>query len=283
MSYTIVTHDGKAHMDELLASALLALYMESEPDEIIRMDPREAEKIVSSGKPGKNRWFLDCGMALDPSKGLFDHHQDRNLDCSALLIFNTFFPHLAETELHDYIRLVSKVDTKGIMSLDDFHLVSESSEYYSFSQHILLRTFEENPMMVLRLMLAGLEDKIAFEKAKQVAGLWRKEPGNLEIVQVKDVKVLVYRRQPPPELVSPLRSEVNRLVEENGICATLSFDSKVTEARTLYRTDYGHNTINFTESRPSNTLFCHNGGFLLKFIPSDDKEWKRLVAEAIVA
>lgn len=282
MEYTIVTHDGKAHMDELLAAALLTLHMGHDPADIIRKDAREASREVESGERDESLWYLDCGMKYEPSRRLFDHHQDRELECSALLVFNTFFHHLEGTDLHEYIKLVSKVDTKGVMSLDDFHLVSESRDYYSFSQHILLKTFEENPMMVVRLMVAGLEDKIAFEKARQVASLWRKEPGNIAIELIEGIKVLVYLKSPPPELVSALRSEISRVVDENGISATISFDGKIPEAKALYRTDYGHELIDFTRCSPGRTLFCHQGGFLLKFMPVEKDEWKRLITESIL-
>ncbi|MBB6479308.1 MYG1 family protein [Spirochaeta isovalerica] len=281
MAYKIVVHDGKAHMDEVLGAALLALYMGEEPEEIIRMNSSDAERQVAEGSLPPDLWYIDCGMEFDPERRLFDHHQNRDLDCSALLIFKRYFKHLEGTELHQYVELVSKVDTKGAMSLDDFHLVSESRDYFSFSHNILIRTFEDNPMMVLKLMLAGLEDKIAFEQAKQVASLWRKEPGNMEIVTVSGIKVLIYLTMPPSELTAPLRSEISRLVDEKEIGATLSFDEKVPGARTLYRTNYGHNLLDFTRCRPSQTLFCHTGGFLLKFKPEDEVEWMRLLSDSV--
>jgi Uncharacterised protein family (UPF0160) len=283
MPYTIITHDGKAHMDELLGIALLALYIGEEPETIKRMDPQMASKLVASGDIPENTWFIDCGLIYDRERKLFDHHQNRELDCAALLIFNEYFKHLHDTELHDYIKLVSKIDTKGAMSLDDFHLVSESRDYFSFSHNILLRTFEDSPQLVLRLLLMGLQDKIAFEKSKKVAALWRKEPGNMEIVTLEGLKILRYVKKPPSELVSPLRSEINKIVEEHNISATISFDDKIPEARTLYRTNYGHNRIDYTRSSPSKTLFCHQGGFLLKFVPAEENEWERLLKEAIIS
>jgi len=282
MSYTIITHDGKSHMDELLGIALLALYIGSEPENIIRMDSREASDLVESGNIPDKTYIVDCGMVFDRERRLFDHHQDRDLDCAALLIFNEYFKHLFDTELHEYVKLVSKIDTKGAMSLDDFHLVSESRDYFSFSHNILLRSFEENPLMVVHLLMAGLEDKINFEQAKKVAALWRKEPGNMEIVTINDVKVLRYLKKPPSELVSPLRSEIGSVVKENDISVTFSFDDKNPDARTLYRTDFGHNLINFAKTSPENVLFCHQGGFLLKFLPSDNREWEKIVAQAVI-
>jgi len=79
------------------------------------------------------------------------------------------------------------------------------------------------------------------------------------------------------------RSEINKVVEEHRISATFSFDDKISEARTLYRTNYGHNRIDYSRSNPDNTLFCHQGGFLLKFIPADENEWKRLIIESIIS
>ena len=48
MSYNIITHDGKAHMDELLGSALLALHLGEVPENIERMNAQEAADLVSS-------------------------------------------------------------------------------------------------------------------------------------------------------------------------------------------------------------------------------------------
>ncbi len=66
---------------------------------------------------------------------------------------------MKDIELHKYIKLVSKVDTKGAMSQDDFFLVSESRDYFSFGQGILLNTFQNNPMMILKIFIDSLKGK----------------------------------------------------------------------------------------------------------------------------
>ncbi len=281
MSYNIITHNGKAHMDELLGSALLALHLGEPPEKIERMDAREAANLISGGTIPENTYFVDCGLVLDSEKGLFDHHQDRDLDSAVLLIFNKYFSHMENTELHDYIRLVSKVDTKGAMSLDDFHLISESRDYFSFGQGILLKTFENDPMMVLKIFIAGLDDKISFEKLKKKADSWLKMPGNIKIMDIEHIKVIKYLKKAPSDLVSPIRSVISKIVDDNDITAILSFDDKMPDVLTLFRTNYGHNTINFAKSEPTETIFNHKGGFLMKFIPSDENEWIKLVKESI--
>ena len=278
--YKIIIHDGKAHMDELLGSALLALHLGEEPESIERMDSQEAAAAVREGNIPPGTYFIDCGLVHDSGRGLYDHHQDRDSDSSALLIFNEFYPHLGGTDLHAYMELVSRVDTRGAMSLDDFDLIGESRDYLSFSQGILLRAFEEDPKLILKIVIAGLDDKISFERVKAEAASWLKADGNIEIQKVGELNVLRYLKKPPSALISPLRSAVGRIVEEYDVAAILSFDNKQPEARTLYRADPGHELVDFSRSEPAQTVFKHPGGFLMKFIPQSDDEWIELIQKS---
>ena len=280
LPYKIITHDGKAHMDELLGSALFALHMGEEPESVERTDSRVAADMVRDGNIPADACFIDCGLVYDSAGNLFDHHQNGELDSAALLIFNEFFPHLKGTDLHKYLELVSKVDTRSPMALDDFDVVSESRDYLSFSQGILLKAFQDDPMPVLRIFIRGLEDRISFEKAKAEACLWLETEGHIDIVRVGALNVMRYLVKPPSGLVSPLRSAVGSIIDENNIAAILSFDDRIPEALTLYRTDTGHDLVDFSRCKPSETLFNHPGGFLLKFIPADDEEWFKLVKQS---
>jgi hypothetical protein len=282
MSYKIITHSGKAHLDEVLGSALLALHLNEEPEMVERINTRDVARMVEAGEIPDNTYVIDAGLVLDSKRKLFDHHQDGKLPSAALLIFDEFFPHLEGTELHEYVKLVSRVDTQDLTSLNDYSSVRESKDYWSFTQKILVRTFEENPMLVLKILTQGIKDNIEFEQAKKLASIWRKEPGNIEIVCIESLNILIYLKKPPSELTSALKSELQSLVEQNEISITFSIDDKNPEERALYRTEIGQNKVDFTRCHPANTLFNHHGGFLLKFIPADDKEWVRLVKEAII-
>ena len=197
------------------------------------------------------------------------------------LFLMSFFSHLAETDLHNFIKLVSKVDTMGAMSLDDFDLVSESRDYFNFGNKIILQTFEKDPMLILSIVKAGMDDRIQFEIAKAEAALWLKEPGNIEITNISNLNILKYLVAPPSELVSPLRSAIGDVVDENDVSAILSFDDKQPGILTFYRTDYGHDNIDFSKSNPNETIFCHQGGFLMKFRPLDENEWIELVSQSV--
>ncbi len=282
MPYKIVTHDGKAHMDEVLGAALLALHLEEMPETLERIDAKDAEKIVSSDIVPDDTYFIDCGLVRDSERGLYDHHQDRALDSSALQIFDEFFPHLKDTDFHEFIKLVSRVDRKGAMSLDDFGQINESRDYFSFNHDVILRTFEDDPLLILKIISIRLKDKFAFEELRKEASCWLLEPGNIEVVRVGSLNVIQYLVKPSPDIVSPLKYEIKTLAEENEVSAILSFDPKREDARTLFRTDYGHYRIDFSRSEPGSPLFIHPGGFLMKFLPENNEEWKRLVLESIL-
>ena len=280
MGYRIITHDGKAHMDELLAISLIAVYREELPEEIKRINAQEAAELLKSGDYREDSYFIDCGLVHDPEKLFFDHHQDIDSPCSAMLVFNHYFPDLAGSRLHSYLELVSAVDTKGQKALSDYENSSESRRYFSFSQDILLKTFEYNPLTAAELFKAGLEEKIYFEKQRQTASEWLSEEGNVEIKEAGDFKILVYNNRPPEGLFKASSSEDKELVDRYEASAVYSFDEKNKSVRTLYRTNHGYETLDFSRASVTETVFCHKGGFLLKFIPSSENEWLDILSQS---
>ncbi|MBF9017850.1 MULTISPECIES: MYG1 family protein [unclassified Oceanispirochaeta] len=281
--FRIFTHKGKAHLDELVASALLALVRERQPDEIIRQENRDTEKLIAENALEKDDWVLDCGMVYDPARQMFDHHQDGTLPSTALMIFDEYFPELKNSRLHDSLILLSRVDTGGIQALNDYGNLDESGSYCSFSQKLLLKGFELDPLDAVRMVSEALRDNIAFEHMRNKALVWLENEEHTEVLDFGAVKVLSYRVCPPVELASALRSADKEMVDELSIAAVFSFDEKNTAGRALFRTGHGLDFLDFTQCRPSNTIFCHPGGFLLKFEPSTEEEWKTLLKDSIVS
>ena len=280
--FRIITHSGKAHMDELVASALLCIARDRQPDEILRVDSREAEALVRDEALGGDDWVLDCGMILDPDRRIFDHHQDGSLPSAALLVFEQFFPELKDSRLHDTITLLSRVDTGGLQSLNDYYELDESKSYWSFSQKLLTKGFELDPVDALRVVTEVLKDNLRFEHLRTEALRWLESPEHTEIVHFGDFKVLNYLVLPPEELVSPLRSADKELVDEEKIIAIASFDDNSMEGKALFRTAHGQNHLDFTRAEPENAVFCHPGGFLLKFRPGSPDEWKTLLRDSLL-
>lgn len=278
MSYSVVTHDGKAHMDELIGIALLAYNKNELPTQIQRVDSNEASILVRNKEP--NEYFIDCGLIYDPLNGYFDHHQSAELDSAALLVFNHFNQELINTDFHEYIKLLSLIDTKGPIAVSDFKYNSESVKYFSFTQTLLLKQFENEPLLIVELFYKGIKEIIEFESDKKRASIWLSEKGNIRIEIVNGLNVLIYEKNPPVDLYRAIKSIDSSIIESNSIDAIYSYDKEDPSKRVLYRTLIGHNKINFSKSNCTNILFCHVGGFLLKFIPIDSHEWQKIILES---
>ena len=282
MSYKVITHNGKAHMDELLAIALLAQYKGSLPSEIIRIHQDESAEILQKEEQDENCYFIDCGLQLDPEKLLFDHHQSKDLGCAALLVFEHFYPELLGSNLHEYIKLVSLVDTLGPSTLDDFKYKSETIYYFSFCQKLLLKQFEQNPILIVSIFVDGLKSMIEFEKEKEIAFKWIATGGNIKIEKLKNLNVLIYNKPPPKEISSAIKAVDGDIVDENEIDVVYSYDKDDERIRTLFRTIKGHKNLDLTFAKVNDTQFCHNSGFLLKFRPENSTEWENILKESIL-
>ncbi len=282
MPYTVITHSGKAHIDEVLAIAALAVYRGESPAEIRRMNSNDAAEMVDAGSVPANCWVIDCGLEYNPERRLFDHHQDKELPSAALMLFNHLFPELEGSDLHTYFELVSKVDTKGARSLADSEVVGESRDYWSFSQQLLVRIFENDPSTVLNIVARGLSEIINFEEVKKAAAEWVAFPGRLVTEDIGGVTVLTYMEHPPIEVFDGLHGIDRNIINENGAAVVYGYDKKDPSIRTLYRTDIGHDILDFSRAEARYVVFNHQGGFLMRFRPANKDEWRRIVAESII-
>ncbi len=281
MSYIIITHNGKAHLDEILAISLLAYKFNQLPEKIIRVNPEKAAELITTNQYDNKTFFIDCGLKFNSAKNFFDHHQEKSLGCSALLVFETYFNNLFDTQLHDYIKLVSEVDTKGPNSLEDFKINSKSINYFSFSQKILVKQFEDNPLLITSIFYEGIKSIIEFDYDKNLAKSWFNKDNNFKIEKIYDINILVYNNPPPINLARAVKSIDSEIVDDNNIHVIYGFDKEDNRIRTLFRTLQADSIIDFCQSKVEKLIFCHNSGFLLKFIPQTDTEWYNIVKESI--
>ena len=291
MPYSVITHSGKAHIDEIMAIAVLAVFKGENPSAVHRLSAEELMPLLESGESPPDTWVIDCGLIHDPDRRLFDHHQDRELPSAALLMLRHYFPELLDTDLGKNFALISKADTQGLRSLEDVNGTEdgadagdsggESRDYWSFIARLLIKTFEEKPLTVIETAAHGLAETITFEDVKRCAREWIAVEGRLVPVQVAGLSVLEYRVPPPEELVNGLKAIDGELIETHQAAAVYGFDKSDPDIRTLYRTDIGHNRLDFTRAEFTRPLFCHQGGFLARFKPSDGTEWKRVLEHSL--
>lgn len=74
----IITHLPPAHLDDWVAVALLRHRYPTAQVERVRPQAAPA--------PAEGLLLVDIGQRHDPSAGCFDHHQDQNLPCAAVLV-----------------------------------------------------------------------------------------------------------------------------------------------------------------------------------------------------
>lgn len=282
MSYRVVTHNGKPHLDEIIGITLLSIYKNELPTEIIRIHPEDAAKMVKNGETAPDIYFIDCGLQLDTDKQLFDHHQSKELGCSALLIFEHYFPELKDTKLHSFINLVSDVDTMGPNAIDGFDKDSQTVKYFGFTQKIILRQFETSPLDVIRLYQNGIIDMLDFEKEKEKAKKWLETSGSISISSFDNYNILRYLNPPPKEISSAVKSIDSDIIDKENIHIIYSFDKDNNDVRTLFRTLKGDKLVDFSKAKVTNTQFCHQGGFLLKFIPEHEDEWINIIKDSVL-
>ena len=280
MPYRIITHSGRAHIDELLASALLMLYKDELPCEILRLEHKEVERLVANCEIPEDTYVVDSGMKFDPEKRLFDHHQSVDMPSAALLVLDNFFPELKNTVIHHYFELVSDVDRYGENCFPDSNHLAESREYWKFSHNLMLRSFELNPSGTLQLIGAALKDRIGFEEIRNKAKTWMTEAGNLTIGEYSSLTGLVYIKHPPADIVDGLHAVDAEIIKAENISFVYGFDKEDSNIRTLFRTSIGKSQLDFVRSNPAQNIFTHQGGFFLKFSPVDKEEWKELVRQA---
>ena len=158
---TIRVHGGRAHVDDLLASALFISYNPG-VKQIIRESPSKG-----ASKPDNEVW-LDCGEKYDPAGGYFDHHQPEKAvenQCAFSLVLK-HFSGLSDRELEDLLGLsytftVLK-DCKGFINAgkqlssireEDLELCADFSN--SMIEGLILLLFEKNILDINFLKALG--------------------------------------------------------------------------------------------------------------------------------
>lgn len=83
----VVTHDGIFHADEIFAVMLLGYYLEGELSILRTRDKNIIDEYIDD----ENVYLVDVGGIHDSSKLCFDHHQNRDIPSSNLLVFNYLY------------------------------------------------------------------------------------------------------------------------------------------------------------------------------------------------
>ncbi|WP_338398449.1 MYG1 family protein [Persicobacter psychrovividus] len=84
---TLITHDGHFHADEIFATAIGLLYAEAFQYQTKIVRTRDADRISAVKNKSNAVWTIDVGGTFDPDTNDFDHHQDKDLACSCVMLW----------------------------------------------------------------------------------------------------------------------------------------------------------------------------------------------------
>lgn len=279
--YCVVTHNGKAHLDEVIAIALLATYMNTPPKKIKRVSHELAKKFISKGFISPKLFYIDCGNDFSIEKNIYDHHHD-DLPSSAKLIFNRYFPELKGTELDLFISKLSDIDNYGPKQLSDFNINSESVNYFKYPSKLLIKLFEDNPVLVINVFKDAISKNISELLLKKEAQKWLSDNSNIKIFNYKSINIMIYNKPPESRISSYVKSLDGEIIDKFNIDLTYSFDKDNVNIRTLFRTFKGDDKLDFNLAQSIKPIFSHKSGFLFKFIPKSEKDWLTIIDEAII-
>ena len=241
----IITHAGQAHVDDLMATAiLLTKFPDVEVHRVSSVSERDLNDPMTI--------VVDIGNEYNPSRNNFDHHHDRNLPCSLVLILQQFFPEIP-TDI-DELQWINDWDTKGIIAtqrkwgvkLPEFRDPLSEMVLRLFSKAEIIRANEWLHMM-LRAMgkefLKFLKEQAIFiEKAK-----------NAEVFEVKSLKVVKLDENVPIRFV--------KKVHEN-VAVTIQPNQREPGKLTVTRID-DHPRVDFNRVRNMQGVsFVHPNGFM---------------------
>lgn len=133
----IFTHDGKAHLDELLACALLlSKYQQNNP--VIIRDRNFKENEIYRNVDKSRVIVVDVGDKYD-GKIFFDHHQDKKIPSSFVLILKHFFNFDLYKNPNNFLFpelvYIDYRDRYGIAAFREMQ-ISLTSEYEIIMNHI---------------------------------------------------------------------------------------------------------------------------------------------------
>jgi len=258
----VMTHAGKAHIDEILACTLLSIKEHGNLSIIRGYDPEKVDEV---------NYVVDCGGKHDARK-FFDHHQD-SPDVEGVsavtLVARRFFPKLYN-HLRSFFDRIDKQDNHGIGA------VGKPAEVFPLiqSEFFLITAFQEWPMSAVRPLQMALSKELEYIDKVEELKDWLLETSTV-VVKADGLRWLRLDKEPDDltvEGVRALNEAVKPLAQENNIDIIEGYADNVRNpgCKTLFRTEYGTQKgidLSSFDGYPG-VKFAHKAGFLVVFDPA---------------
>lgn len=261
----IITHPGKAHTDEFLASCLLMA------DKYYCLERREP---TPEEKNNPYIFVLDIGREYDPSRRNFDHHQfprGTNPTCTYTLVWE----YILSTEIPDVdmltlrkifpqIEYIEILDSKGPNYLNKSFGLTKEASIASINPIAtgIIKMFETTEIIRPSDPLSIIMSTIGQTLKKQVKTYHKNMKLLEELGDIKSINGLNYldlTRLPKNDY--PVRDHVESL---SKTVAFILYNDLRNDGFTLVRTEEGESLLDFSKCEGMNGVtFAHKNGFLL--------------------
>lgn len=251
MKIKIVTHGGQAHVDDLLAVAVL----------LAKFPKAVVQRVNEINEVEDGMVFVDIGGKFDNEK-FFDHHHDQELPASIVLVLQKFYPEI-DTNIPE-LKWISDWDTKGPIRTQKEWGV-KLPEFKDPITEVVLRLFskvtEIKPGEVLHEMLKMIgEEFIKFLKEQSEL---IEEAKKAKVFEVKGLKVVQLDKNVPIRIVKRVHPDVAVVIQPN---------QRTKGALTLTRVD-DHPRVDFRRIKGRvSAHFVHSNGFMAVVDPENVNE-----------
>jgi hypothetical protein len=268
----IVSHNKPYHLDDYLSVSLLLYYSKGKEVEIINKSPNDN---IEDYLKDENTIVVDIGKDYNPNKNNYDHHQDKELPCSLVLILKELLQDINPLEI-EFIKIIDTIDRLGPNSYkklpEDLLIklkIITMSNYSEIAGEILLENINDKYMKYeefLEKLYKRLDEKGILEEAKEKYEKEEKEylrkKNELKILNYRDYKVAISNETITP-FVGRLFSETNYdiLIERNQFNKENTNIIKNTSKEITKKIDY--NKLKESEKYKDKIVFIHNTGFLV--------------------
>ncbi len=195
--YRIIAHPGSAHKDDFMAVSVLLATLGSA--EVFR---REAN---SEDLTDPDTYVVDVGMAYDPEKHNFDHHQDRSLPCAFHLVMQYLGYHDAANVVFGWYAHMSMMDVRGPYRTAE-HLGVDTSVLFASSSPIdgyILSSFSKMDRLTEQDVFYGLMKEFGEDLIALIGQKMRRMDRLREEAQIRPVghlKAIVSQIKDNPKL-----------------------------------------------------------------------------------
>lgn len=253
----IVTHPGRAHLDDLLGVALgLAGCTWQQTVTVYRREPTPEELDDPSVL------VLDIGKRYEPECLNFDHHQDTTLSASFVLLLNHFGIEPIFRVVHPWVGFASDADTQGPITAGLRQGISDTAalarvstdpcrlymlaQFEAFTQ--LSSPFAYELFHFGSFLLQNVED---YKTAQSAVDRFS------TVVTVGGLSFLFF----PDENIPMLEVILNRLCRANAYAGWITAARRNPGWRLMRVDDHPHVNFYRINGHPK-VAFAHKGGFV---------------------